>query len=278
VLAHEALARRRDEGDRLGEEDPHRVAQSKRLRIRSAFDLHPLERRAGQLHGRVERERGELLALRLVDGFGLALGEFPQAAHELLGVAPERKAEFTLHAVTVPSVSRFAESLNEQIAYEFGASQQYAAIAVWYDAETLPQLAAHFYRQALEERNHAMMIVQYLLDAGAKATIPAVSEPKKDFADPVAPVRLALEQERTVTEQISSLAALAREENDLVGAEFLDWFLKEQREEVASMSSLLAVVERAAENVLLAEEYLARQQIGDAGVDPTAPPAAGGAL
>jgi bacterioferritin B len=175
-------------------------------------------------------------------------------------------------------VPRFVDSLNEQIAHEFGASQQYVAIAVWYDAETLPELAAHFYRQALEERNHAMMIVQYLLDAGERIAVPAVAEPQNDFSDAVAPVRLALEQERTVTEQISALAALAREENNLVGEQFLNWFLKEQREEVASMSSLLAVVERAKDNVLLAEEYLARQQIGDAGVDPTAPAAAGGVL
>jgi bacterioferritin B len=175
-------------------------------------------------------------------------------------------------------VPRFVDSLNEQIAHEFGASQQYVAIAVWYDAETLPELAAHFYRQALEERNHAMMIVQYLLDAGERIAVPAVAEPQNDFSDAVAPVRLALEQERTVTEQISALAALAREENNLVGEQFLNWFLKEQREEVASMSSLLAVVERAKDNVLLAEEYLSRQQIGDAGVDPTAPAAAGGAL
>jgi ferritin len=180
--------------------------------------------------------------------------------------------------VTLPAVPRFADAVNEQIAYEFGASQQYVAIAVWYDAETLPLLAAHFYRQSLEERNHAMMLVQYLLDADEAVAVPAVAQPQNDFGDPVAPVRLALEQERTVTEQISRLAALAREEGELVGAEFLNWFLKEQREEVASMSSLLAVVERAADNVLLAEEYLARQQIGDAGLDPTAPPAAGGAL
>ena len=173
---------------------------------------------------------------------------------------------------------RFVDALNEQIGYEFGASQQYVAIAVWFDAQTLPGLAAHFYRQALEERNHAMMIVQYLLDAGERIEVPAVAAPQNDFADVVAPVRLALEQEKTVTEQISGLAALAREEDNLVGAQFLDWFLKEQREEVASMSSLLAIVERAAENVLLAEEYLSRHQVGDAGVDPTAPPAAGGAL
>jgi ferritin len=174
---------------------------------------------------------------------------------------------------------RFAEALNEQVANEFGASQQYVAIAVYYDTETLPQLAAHFYRQAVEERNHAMMLVQYLLDADLQVTIPAVAAPRTEFGDAVSPVALALEQEKTVTEQISRLVALAREEDELVGAQFLDWFLKEQREEVSSMSGLLAIVTRASEsNLLLAEEYLARVQVGDQGEDASAPPAAGGAL
>jgi ferritin len=177
------------------------------------------------------------------------------------------------------AAGRFVGAMNEQVANEFGASQQYVAIAVYYDAETLPQLAAHFYRQALEERNHALMIVQYLLDSDAEVVVPGVAPPRTEFTDAIAPVALALEQERTVTEQIKALSALASEENELVGEQFLDWFLKEQREEVASMSDLLKVVERAAaSNLLLAEEYLSRSQVGDAGADPTAPPAAGGAL
>jgi bacterioferritin B len=173
----------------------------------------------------------------------------------------------------------FAEELNGHIANEYAASQQYVAIAVFYDQETLPQLAAHFYRQAVEERNHAHMLVQYLLDADLPVTVPAVTEPQTSFPDAVAPVKLALEQEKHVTAQISRLAGLAREENDLVGAQFLDWFLKEQREEVASMSDLLSIVTRAAEsNLLLAEDYLSRTAIGDGGEDPSAPDAAGGAL
>jgi ferritin len=173
----------------------------------------------------------------------------------------------------------FHDGLNEQVGHEFAASQQYVAIAVYYDGETLPQLAAHFYRQALEERNHAMMIVQYLLDAGHEVAIPGVAGPQTSFADARAPVALALEQERRVTEQIAELARLAREENDLVGEQFLHWFLQEQREEVASMSDLLAIVERASEsNILLAEDYLARNQVGDQGESATAPPTAGGAL
>ena len=175
---------------------------------------------------------------------------------------------------------RFPQSLNEQVAHEFAASQQYVAIAVYYDSETLSQLAGHFYRQSLEERNHAMMLVQYLLDAGHAVVTPGVEAPQTSFSDARAPVALALEQEQRVTEQIASLVALARDENDLVGEQFLHWFLTEQREEVSSMSALLAVVERAATtNLLLVEEYLARNAVGDQGApEAGAPPAAGGAL
>jgi ferritin len=175
-------------------------------------------------------------------------------------------------------MGRFPAELNEQIAREFGASQQYVAIAVYYDGETLPQLAAHFYRQAVEERNHAMMIVQYLLDADEAVTIPGIEAPRTEFADPVAPVALALEQERAVTDQIVALAGLAREEGDLVGEQFLHWFLEEQREEVSSMSALLRTVERGRDNMLLVEESLARSGGGEGGPEASAPGAAGGAL
>ena len=175
-------------------------------------------------------------------------------------------------------MSRFTDALNEQVAYEFGASQQYIAIAVHYDAQTLPQLAAHFYRQAVEERNHAMMMVQYLLDADADVVIPAVEPPQVSFPDVVAPVQLALDQEKRVTGQIQQLALTARDEGDLVAEQFMHWFLQEQREEVSSMSSLLDVVSRSKDDVMHVEDFLARESVGDAGVQAAAPPAAGGAL
>ena len=176
-------------------------------------------------------------------------------------------------------MSRFADTLNAQIANEFAASQQYVAIAVHYDAETLPSLAAHFYRQAVEERNHAMMIVQYLLDSGETVVTPAVSAPKVAFDDDREPVLLAFAQEKTVTEQIAHLVQIAREDNDPVGERFLGWFLDEQREEVASMSALLAVIDRAGtDNMLLVEEYLARGSVTADEPSAPAPPAAGGAL
>ena len=176
------------------------------------------------------------------------------------------------------AASEFVEQLNAQVANEFAASQQYVAIAVHYDAETLPRLAAFFYAQALEERNHALMMVRYLLDAGIEPVVPGVAAPQHAFEDVVAPVALALAQERRVTEQINALAALAREHADYTSEQFMQWFIKEQVEEVATMSDLLRIVERARHDPLRAEEYLAREGLGDEGEDPTAPPVAGGAL
>jgi ferritin len=175
-------------------------------------------------------------------------------------------------------VALFPDALNDQIGYEFAASQQYVAIAAHYDSETLPQLAAFFYRQAVEERNHAMMIVQFLLDSDLEVAIPGVEAPRTDFGDATEPVSLALEQEKRVTDQIVALVALAREEGHLVGEQFLHWFLQEQREEVSSMSDLLATVQRAGDNLLLVEDYLARTGAEASPLEAGAPPAAGGAL
>ena len=176
------------------------------------------------------------------------------------------------------AAARFVERLNEQIANEFAAHQQYLANAVYYDAQTLPRLAGFFYGQALEERNHAMMMVRYLLDADALAQIPGVAAPESQFGDIVAPVALALDQEKRVSDQIAALAAVAREENDYLSEQFTQWFLKEQVEEVATMSSLLAVVERSSDQPMFIEDYLVREGTRPEGKDPTAPAAAGGAI
>ena len=169
----------------------------------------------------------------------------------------------------------FVNLLNEQIGHEFAAHQQYVAVAVHYDAETLPQLARFFYRQALEERDHAMMMVQYLLDADVPVQVPGVVAPQVDFADVVAPVALALEQERRVSDQINALAATARAEGDYTSEQFIQWFIKEQVEEVATMSDLLRVVERGRDAPMDVETWMAREHGGSASADPTAPRPAG---
>ena len=169
----------------------------------------------------------------------------------------------------------FVSLLNEQIAHEYAAHQQYVACAVYYDAETLPQLARFFYAQALEERDHAMMMVQYLIDADADVVIPGVSAPQVAFSDIVAPVALALEQEKRVTQQINALAGCARAESDYTSEQFMQWFIKEQVEEIATMSDLLRVVERSRDDVMEVENYMAREHSGGEADDPTAPRPAG---
>ena len=170
----------------------------------------------------------------------------------------------------------FADQLNAQIANEFAASQSYVAMAVYYDSETLPRLAAFFYRQALEEREHAMMMTQFLLDTGAEVKIPGVDAPETKFEDAAAPVRRALAQEEQVSQQIFALVGLAREVGDYGAEQFMQWFVKEQVEEVALMGDLLKAVERSQENLLLVEEYISREGLGQEGEDATAPPVAGG--
>ncbi len=169
---------------------------------------------------------------------------------------------------------RFVDQLNTQIGHELAAHNQYLACAIYYDALTMPRMAGFFYRQAEEERGHALMMVQYLVDTDESVVVPAVPAPRSAFGDLVEPVQLALDQERAVTDQINGLLRTAREESDYASEQFLQWFIKEQVEEVATMSDLLAVVTRNRDDVEDVEEYVARE-LGGEGEDPTAPRQAG---
>ena len=169
---------------------------------------------------------------------------------------------------------KFVAQLTEQVGNEFSAHQQYVAIATYYDGLTMPQMAALFYQQALEERDHAMMMVQYLLDADEDVVVPGVGTPKSGFKNVVEPVQLALDQEKQVTEQINELTAIARAENDFASDQFMQWFIKEQVEEVAKMADVLTVVTRSKDDLEAIEDWVAREETGEAD-DPTAPEIAG---
>ncbi|GFG65710.1 ferritin BfrB [Mycobacterium kubicae] len=173
--------------------------------------------------------------------------------------------------------TKFHALMQEQIFNEFTAAQQYVAIAVYFDGADLPQLAKHFYSQAVEERNHAMMLVQHLLDRDLRVEIPGVDGVRNQFDRPREALALALDQERAVTDQVSRLAAVARDEGDYLGEQFMQWFLKEQVEEVALMSTLVRVAERAGANLFELENFVARE-VGRAPSPSDAPHAAGGRL
>jgi bacterioferritin B len=173
--------------------------------------------------------------------------------------------------------TKFHALLQEQVYHEFTNSQQYVAIAVYFDGADLRQLATHFYAQAIEERNHAMMLVQHLLDRDVRVEIPGAGGLRNAFDTPRDALALALDQERLVTEQVSRLTAVARDEGDYLGEQFMQWFLKEQVEEMALMTSLVRVADRAGTNLFDLENFVARE-INSARSVADAPAAAGGRL
>jgi ferritin len=149
-------------------------------------------------------------------------------------------------------------AINEQIGNEFGASLQYVAIAAYFAADALPQLSQHFFKQADEEDEHALRFINYVVDVGGRVVIPAIDAPQSEFQSAEEAIKLSLDQEIQVTHQINALVELARSENDYITINFLQWFLAEQLEEVSSMDTLLKIVQRAENNLLRVEEYLAR--------------------
>lgn len=153
-------------------------------------------------------------------------------------------------------------AINTQIGHEFGASMQYIAIANYFAGENLPVLAAHFYRQAEEERAHAMKFVHYVIETGGQVLLTAIPAPQPTFATAEEAVTLSQDWEVTVTKQINGLMDLAVGEKDYLTQHFLQWFVEEQLEEVSSMEALLSVIRRAKDNLLLVESYLARQNAG----------------
>ena len=181
---------------------------------------------------------------------------------------------------TTAENSQYLRLLGEQVGHELRRTCSTWRSAVWFDSHDLPQLAAHFYRQALEERNHGMMIVQYHLDRSLPVKIPG-APPRSATTSEMCWSRsskLALDQEQQVTRQIEAIFRAARDEGDALGEQFLMWFLEEQVEEVAAATTLVTVATRAGNNLFDLENYVARETIGDAGDSAAAPRVAGGSL
>jgi bacterioferritin B len=150
-----------------------------------------------------------------------------------------------------------AKAFNEQIGHEFGASLQYISIAAHFYQRQLTLLAKIFQDQAEEEKVHAMKFIKYLQDTKGGLHIPAIPAPKPSFASGEDAVQAALNWEKDVTRQITSLMDLAIKENDYLAQSFLQWFIDEQLEEVVKMERLLSVIKQSGEkNLLMVEAYL----------------------
>ena len=153
-----------------------------------------------------------------------------------------------------------AAAINEQVGHEFQASHQYANIAAHFDSLALKKLAKMFYKQSEEERAHGMKFIHYVSEAGGDVAIPAIAAPKAVFKSVEEAIQLSLDWELEVTRRINALMALAIDQKDYLGQDFLRWFVTEQLEEVSTMENLLKVVKAAGErNIIMLEAYLSHE-------------------
>lgn len=154
-------------------------------------------------------------------------------------------------------------AFNEQIGHELGNANQYLAVAAYLESESLALLAKLYYDQAEDEREHALKFVKFLLDAGAKVTIPAIPAPKCQFESVEQTAQLAFELEVRTSGQIDKLLALALAERHFAAQAFLQPFISEQFEEVAEAENMLSIVRRAGPSVLMVEAYLVHVQAAE---------------
>lgn len=151
--------------------------------------------------------------------------------------------------------------LNDQIAMELAAAHTYLAMACSFEEMGLKFLAKRFHGQYDEERGHGLKIIQYLQQVGGQVRLSAVPEPAQDYTEVSAIVRAALESELAVTKKINELVDLAEGEKDHATRSFLQWFVDEQVEEVASMRDLLNLVKMAGQNLLQVEARVRHEMV-----------------
>lgn len=151
--------------------------------------------------------------------------------------------------------------LNEQITAELYSSHLYLAMASAFEGLCLRVFAKFYYKQAEEERDHAMKIFKYVIEQGGKVVMGAIDQPKGKFGSAQAIVEAARDHEVKVTKMIHDLVALAENEKDYATRSFLKWFVDEQVEEVATQEEILNLVKMAGPQQLLPLEHRISQMV-----------------
>lgn len=131
------------------------------------------------------------------------------------------------------------QAFNEQVKAEFWSASLYLGMAFWFSKEGWKGFASWMYKQADEERQHAMDIAKFVIDRGGRVTMPAVEAVKNDWESPKEIMEYTLRHEQEVTEMINRLADVAEKENDRASAHFIDKFIDEQVEEERSVQDIL---------------------------------------
>ena len=134
---------------------------------------------------------------------------------------------------------KVAELMNDQINKEFYSSYLYLDMSNYYVDKNLDGFANWFKIQAQEERDHAILFMEYLQANSCKVTLEAVAKPDKRFEEPADPLKAALEHEQYVTSLINNIYDAAYQCKDFRSMQFLDWFVKEQGEEEKNADDLI---------------------------------------
>ncbi|HIY17261.1 MAG TPA: ferritin [Candidatus Intestinimonas stercorigallinarum] len=136
-----------------------------------------------------------------------------------------------------------ARLINEQVNKEFYSAYLYLDFSIYYEAIGLDGFANWYKIQAQEERDHAMLMLQYLQNNGEKVTLETVAKPDKDLQDKLEVLKLGLEHERYVTSLIHAIYDAAYSVKDFRTMQFLDWFVKEQGEEEKNAEDMIKKME-----------------------------------
>ena len=129
--------------------------------------------------------------------------------------------------------------LNDQVNKEFYSAYLYLDFALYYEDEGLDGFANWYKIQAQEERDHAMLMIQYLQNNGEKVTLEALAKPDKELNDKLVVLEYALAHEQYITSQINAIYAAAVDNRDFRTIQFLDWFVKEQGEEEKNAEDMI---------------------------------------
>lgn len=128
---------------------------------------------------------------------------------------------------------------NEQINQEFYSAYLYLKISVYYRERGLAGFGSWFLAQAREEEQHAVKLLSYLAESGQRVELQEIAAPDVEFDGLEAPLLAALEHEKAVTARINNLYDFAFTYKDFQTADFLTWFVREQREEMETAAGLL---------------------------------------
>ena len=134
---------------------------------------------------------------------------------------------------------KVAELINDQINKELYSAYLYLDFSIYYDEEGLDGFANWYKIQTMEERDHALLMMQYLQNNGEKVTLEAIAKPDKVLKDKLEVLEFGLEHERYVTSLIHNIYDAAYSVRDFRTMQFLDWFVKEQGEEEKNAEDLI---------------------------------------